>query len=234
MSTGRKIFVSGCSRGLGFALVEHFLMAGDTVIGCSRSECPVRSDRFQHFQVDVTHEEAVTSMFRQIKREHGYLDVLLNNAGTAAMSPFALQPASVVKKVFDLNVGAVLGVTSAALRLLRSAAHPRIVNLSSVAVPYRLEGEAVYSASKAAIEQWSRVLAHELGEMRITVNTVGPSPIRTDLLRGLSEESLSRLIDRQAIPRWATHVDLINVVEFFLRPESDMITGQVIYLGEAG
>lgn len=215
-------------------MVEHFLATGDCVIGCSRSSCSVVSERFHHFKLDVTDDDSVASMFRVIKREHGHLDVLLNNAGTAAMSPFALQPTSIAKKVFDLNVGAVLNVTHAALRLLRAAAHPRIVNFSSVAVPYRLEGEAVYSASKAAIEQWSRVLAHELGGMRITVNTVGPSPIRTDLLRGVSEDSLSSLIHRQAIPRWATTADLINVVEFFLRPESDMITGQVVYLGGAG
>lgn len=234
MISGRQIFVSGCSRGLGLALVEHYLAAGDFVIGCSRSECSVTSDRFAHFQVDVTDSAAVSQMFREIKQRFGHLDALLNNAGTAAMSPFALQPAAAAKKVFDLNVHAVFGMTGQALRLLRSSKHPRIVNFSTVAVPYRLEGEAAYSASKAAIEQWSRVLAHELGGMGITVNMVGPSPIRTELLRGISEEALRKLIDRQAIRKWATPQDVINVVDFFLRPESDMITGQVLYLGGAG
>jgi 3-oxoacyl-[acyl-carrier protein] reductase len=70
--------------------------------------------------------------------------------------------------------------------------------------------------------------------MGITVNMVGPSPIRTELLRGISEEALRKLIDRQAIRKWATPQDVINVVDFFLRPESDMITGQVLYLGGAG
>lgn len=234
MKTARQIFVSGCSRGLGLALAEHFLAAGDLVIGCSRGASLQVSDCFQHYQVDVTDSQQVSAMFRDIRSRFGYLDAVLNNAGAAAMSPFALQPATVSRNVFNLNVQAVLDVTHAALRLLRSAAHPRIVNFSSVAVPYRLEGEAVYSASKAAIEQWTRVLAHELGPMQITVNCVGPSPIRTDLLRGISEQNLQRLIDRQAIAKWATADDVTNVIDFFLRPESHMITGQVVYLGGAG
>lgn len=234
MKTARHIFVSGSSRGLGLALAEHFLASGDIVIGCSRSASSLASEQYRHYPVDVTDPLEVSAMFRDIRRRFGHLDAVLNNAGAAAMSPFALQPAAVTRKVFDLNVHAVLGIAHAALRLLRSASHPRIVNISSVAVPYRLEGEAVYSASKAAIEQWSRVLAHELGPMRITVNCVGPSPIRTDLVRGISERNLQKLIDRQAIPKWATADDVTNVVEFFLRPQSDMITGQVVYLGGAG
>jgi 3-oxoacyl-[acyl-carrier protein] reductase len=230
----RCVLITGCSRGIGRSLSEHFLGAGWRVIGCSRSDVAIESDRFDHFRLDLHDAAAVKEMMREIRRRCGTLDVLVNNAGAAAMGPFALQPPEVARRLMDLNFQSAIEVTHAAIRLLRSAEHPRIVNFSSVAVPFRLEGEAIYSASKAAIEQWTRVLARELGPLRITVNAVGPTPIRTDLIRGVAEEKLQALIDRQAIPRWGTIDDVINLVDFFVRPQSDFITGQVVYLGGAG
>jgi 3-oxoacyl-[acyl-carrier protein] reductase len=107
----------------------------------------------------------------------------------------------------------------------------RIVNFSTVAVPLKLEGEAVYAASKAAVVTLTEVLAREFGEMGITVNAVGPVPIPTDLLRGVPEAKLDELVRRQAVRRYGTYEDVAHVVDFFLRPESSMITGQTLYLG---
>jgi 3-oxoacyl-[acyl-carrier protein] reductase len=107
----------------------------------------------------------------------------------------------------------------------------RIVNLSTVAVPLRLEGEAVYAASKSAVETMTRILGKELGPFGITVNAVGPTPIPTDLIRSVPEESIRRIVDRLSIKRLGTFDDVWRVVEFFIHPQSDYITGQVIYLG---
>jgi 3-oxoacyl-[acyl-carrier protein] reductase len=117
------------------------------------------------------------------------------------------------------------------VRLLRQSAHPRIVNMTTVAVPLRLDGEAVYASAKSAIETFTRVAAKEVGPWGITCNAVGPSPVRTNLLRKVPEDKLAALIERQAVKRWATTDDVGNVVDFFLRPESGMVTGQVVYLG---
>ena len=81
---------------------------------------------------------------------------------------------------------------------------------------------------------FTRILAKEVGPMGITCNAVGPSPIRTDLIRKVPEDKLQALIDHQSIKKWATPEDVLNVIDFFLRPESDLITGQVIYLGGLG
>ena len=230
----RCVLITGCSRGIGRSLCDHFLATSWRVFGCSRSVAAIDSQQFEHFQLDLHDSAAITEMMREIRRRCGTLDVLVNNAGAASMAPFILQPPDQAKHLMDLNFQSTIEVTHAAIRLLRSAQHPRIVNFSSVAVPYRLEGEAIYSATKAAVEQWTRVLARELGPLRITVNAVGPTPIRTDLIRGVPEEKLQALIDRQAIPRWGTVDDVINLVDFFVRPASDFITGQVVYLGGAG
>jgi 3-oxoacyl-[acyl-carrier protein] reductase len=105
------------------------------------------------------------------------------------------------------------------------------VNFTTVAHPLNLEGEAVYAASKSAVESLTRIMARELAELRITVNAVGPTPVLTDLIKGVSSKKMDALLARQAIPRYGKAADVINAVDFFLRPESDFITGQVLYLG---
>ena len=100
-----------------------------------------------------------------------------------------------------------------------------------MAVPLKPAGEAVYAASKAAVGSLTQILARELAEFNITVNAVGPAPIKTDLIRGAPEDKLERLLRRQAIRRYGEYRDVVNVIDFFIRPESDFVTGQVICLG---
>ena len=107
----------------------------------------------------------------------------------------------------------------------------RIVNFATVATPLRLEGEAIYAASKAAIESLTQILAREFSELGIRVNAVGPTPVPTDLVKYVPKEKMDALLARQAVKRWGTMDDVANVVDFFLRPESDFITGQILYLG---
>lgn len=103
--------------------------------------------------------------------------------------------------------------------------------MTTVAVPLQLEGEAAYAASKSAIETLTQVMAKELGRFGITCNALGPAPILTDLIKNVSKEKIDNLIKKQAVKRMATIDDVINVVEFFAKPDSSMVSGQVIYLG---
>ena len=107
----------------------------------------------------------------------------------------------------------------------------RIVNFATVATPLDLEGEAIYAASKAAVESLTRVMARELAAMQITVNAVGPTPVETDLVKNVPPAKMQALLQRQAIPRFGVLADVINVIDFFLRDESAFVTGQTIFLG---
>ena len=122
------------------------------------------------------------------------------------------------------------GKTAIAKALMKKTGG-RIVNLSTAATPLRLEGEAIYAASKAAVVRLTEILARELADFKITVNAVGPTPLKTDLTRGVPQDKMDRLISRQAIRRFAEFKDVSNVIDFFLKEESDFVTGQVVYLG---
>lgn len=226
-----RVLITGTSRGLGQALVRHLTGQGHTVIGCSRSPNEFRDERYQHLLADVTDERAVDSVFQQVRARYDGLDCLINNAGWGRMLPVALTPVATARKIMEANFISTFMFTRSALRLLRRSDAGRIVNVSSIAVPLRLEGEATYAAAKSAVETFTRATAREIGPWGITCNAVGPSPIRTRLIEGVPEAKLQALIDRQAIPGWAEPADVANVVDFFLRPESRMITGQVVYLG---
>ena len=105
------------------------------------------------------------------------------------------------------------------------------MNFATVATPLKLPGEAAYASSKAAIVNLTQILAIELADFNITVNAVGPTPVKTDLIRSVPRQKMDDLLQRQAIRRFGEFNDISNVIDFFIRPESDFVTGQVLYLG---
>jgi len=227
----KLVLITGSRKGIGQALAEHLLSKGWRVVGCSRGEASIQSKNYHHFSLDITDEAAVLSMIRTIKRELGPLDALINNAGTAAMNHFLLTPTETCRSVFETNLtGSFICMRECAKQMSRQK-KGRIINLSSVATPLNLEGEAIYAASKAAIESLTRTAAKELGSMGITVNAIGPTPIDTDLTRTVPKEAIESLIQTQAIKRLGTTQDILQCVDFFLDEKSEFITGQTLYLG---
>lgn len=230
----RVMLITGTRKGIGRHLAEHYVAAGFTVIGCSRTAADWELAGYEHHCVDVVDEAGVQRLFQHIGTRHGRLDAVVNNAGIASMNHVLLTPLSTVRNVFGTNVfGTFLFSREAARLMIRGGAGGRIVNFATVATPWDLEGEAAYAASKAAVESLTRVLARELAPFAITVNAVGPTPVATDLIRSVPKEKIDALLARQAIHRMGEMRDITGVIDFFLKPESDFVTGQVLYLGGA-
>lgn len=231
MNDPKRVVITGTRKGIGLFLSERYLERGWQVIGCSRGPGNLTHERYQHYELDVANEKAVNSMMQDVRRRFGGVDALLNNAGIASMNHALLTPASTMRRVFETNVFGTFLFCREAAKLMRHTKQGRIVNFATVATPLKLEGEAVYAASKAAVVSLTEILARELSPMGITVNAVGPTPVPTDLVGAVPEEKMTALIARQAIPRYGTMEDVLNVCDFYLREESDFITGQTLYLG---
>ncbi len=226
--------ITGTRKGIGQFLAEHYLRTGHQVIGCSRSQPEWHLDHYTHYCLDVSDESSVRQMFSDIRRRFGYIDNLINNAGIAAMNHALLTPLATLRSVLETNVIGTFLFCREGAKLMQPRRTGRIVNFSTIAVPLSLDGEAAYVASKAAVESLTKVLARELAALGITVNAVGPTPIETDLIRGVPEDKLNKLLDRQAIHRLGTPQDVSHVIDFFLSPSSSFVTGQVVYLGGVG
>jgi len=225
------LLVSGSSKGIGRYLVEYYLAKDYLVAGCSRGNSSLQHENYRHFSVDVSDETKVKEMFAEITRDYGRLDVLVNNAGIASMNHILLTPVETARSILETNFIGTFLLCREAAKVMRKRKFGRIVNLATVAVPLKLEGEAVYAASKAAVLTFTQVAAKELASFGITVNAIGPTPIPTDLIKAVPPEKIEKLISRQSIPRPGKLEDVSNVIDFFIQPESDFITGQVIFLG---
>lgn len=217
MSSRQVLLVTGTRKGIGRFLVNHYSKQGFDVIGCSRNAIDYDVSHYQHFCLDVADEVAVKQMFKEIRKTYGRLDVLINNAGIASMNHLVLTPMRTVEGVLNTNVGGTFLFCREAAKLMQLKQYGRIVNFSTVATPLKLEGEAIYAASKAAVVSLIQIFARELSQFGVTVNAVGPTPIKTDLIRSVPQQKIDDLLARQAIPRLASFEDISNVIDFFIR-----------------
>ncbi|MBA3247877.1 MAG: SDR family oxidoreductase [Pyrinomonadaceae bacterium] len=231
MTDRQVMIITGTRKGIGRFLAEHYAQHGFDIVGCSRTPSDLQLPGYQHYCLEVADEAAVKQMFLDVSRNFGRVDVLLNNAGIASMNHFLLTPLATAQRLVNTNFLGTFLFCREAAKLMRRHRSGRIVNFTTVATPLDLEGEAIYAATKAAVESLTRVLARELAAFNVTVNAVGPTPVKTDLTRSVPQEKLDALIARQAIQRYGELRDILNVVDFFIRPASDFITAQVIYLG---
>ena len=227
----KTIFITGTSKGIGKYLAEYFVNKGNYVIGCSRGDFDLKKSNYKHYSLSVNDELKVKKMFNEIRNNHGSIDVLINNAGVASMNHSLLTELETVEKILDTNLIGTFLFCREGAKIMQKNKFGRIINFSTVAVPLNLEGEAIYAASKAAVASLTKILAKEFASFGITVNAIGPTPIKTDLIKSVPDEKIKKLINAQAIKRFGSFQDTVNVIDFFINEKSDFITGQIIYLG---
>lgn len=233
MDYKKTILITGSSKGIGRYLSEYYCRKGFNVIGCSRSNSDLVNSGYYHFITDVNDEAKVKELFNIIRKNYGRLDLLVNNAGTASMNHVMLTPVATVEKIFSINFNGMFLFSREAAKLMSKQKNGRIINFSSVAVNLDLEGEAVYAASKSAVVSFSRILSKELAEFGITVNSIGLTPVKTDLIKNVPKDKIESLLDKLTLKRFTEFSDISNLIDFLIKEESSFITGQNINFGGA-
>lgn len=235
--TPRTVIVTGGSRGLGAGIVQSYLDSGDRVATCSRSSTPEverwtndpeTADRFLFLSADLAVREEGTRFVKAVVEKWVGVDVLINNAGVARDGILGLFSDEDTDTVLDLNLKGTFHVTKLVSRRMLAAGSGSIVNISSIVGVSGYRGLAVYSASKAALDGFTRALSRELGSRGITVNSVAPGYLRTEMSHGLDEAQLQQIIRRTPAGRLGEPADIARVCQFLTDPVNNYLTGQVI------
>jgi 3-oxoacyl-[acyl-carrier protein] reductase len=220
--------ITGTSQGLGLALAERLLADGWTVHGFARGAQTLVHERFRAHAVDVTDEAAVRAAVSAVAAV-GRIDLLVNNAGVASMNALLLTPGSVAEHLMRVNYLGTFHCLQAVGKVMVRQRAGRIINLTTVAVPLSLEGEAAYVASKAAVEALTKVAAKELASSGVVVTAVGFGPVETKLTRAVPKSALAKINAAISRPEGTT---MTQAVDFILAHMRTAEGGQVEYLGK--
>lgn len=227
----RVVIITGSSRGIGKNIVNHFLDNGDTVIGFSRSEIKLDNANYQHYALDIANPQEVQQAFRKIMKKFNKLDILINNAGVASSQFSMLMLPIQVQEMLNTNLLGTFMISREAAKIMKKGNFGRIINISSMLTVTETEGSAIYSACKSGIETMANIMAKEFSSYNITCNSIGMTPVETDMLRSLSDEKVQEIVDTLIIKRLANFEDVFNIIDFFSSEKSSFITAQTIYLG---
>ena len=226
------MLITGARKGIGKYLAEYYSKNEYQVIGCSRGLIDFKLDNYLHFCLDVTEESSVKKMFTEIRNKYGRLDVLINNAGVNyAQSPLLLVPYESASKTVEVNLLGTFLLSREAIKIMKKKSFGRIVNLGSMAVKHEVKGEAIYTASKAGIEGFSRVFAREMADFNISVNCIAPGPIKTDLIKGVSKKQIEKIISNQIFQKHFTPDNVCDLVEILISDRAKTLSGQVFHIG---
>jgi 3-oxoacyl-[acyl-carrier protein] reductase len=224
------VIVTGASRGLGRFCADQLHEKGYRVIAIGRT--PDKTVPYETRALDVADPAAVAKVMHEFRGDKTVY-ALINAAGIASMNLVVTTPADTVKRIIETNLlGTIFCCQQIAPALIRRGGG-RIINFSTLGVPLAIKGEAIYVASKAGVEGFTRVFARELAPHGVTVNAIAPGPIETALIAKVPRDKVDAVVKQQIIPRQGTPQDVWNILSMLLSSESSMVSGQTLHVGGA-
>ncbi|WHQ85211.1 SDR family NAD(P)-dependent oxidoreductase [Tritonibacter mobilis] len=241
MTKARTALVTGASRGIGAAIALGLAARGydvalndidrqKTELEGLAAQIRAAGQRALCLYADVSDKAQVEAMVAQARADLGEIDAVVNNAGILISGPVDGLPEQVWDAVMDVNAKGTFMVTQALLPAMKARGYGRIVNIASIGGKHGAPEQAHYSASKAAVMGFSRVLAQEVGPLGITVNCVCPGIILTDMGRvNLDDpETRSAWSAKTAMARIGDPEDVVGPVAFFASDDAAFVTGQTL------
>ena len=222
------IIVTGASRGLGQAITDRLIERGEEVLGLARHTNDLKMNAIE---CDVSNYSSVKNASKEVKRMKKPVKAFINAAGVASMNMAVTTDASTVQKLIQTNlVGTIYCCQLFAPIMLRQK-QGSFINFSTIAVALALKGESVYAASKAGVESFSRTFAREMADFNVRVNCIAPGPIRTDLLRGITDKQIEKITAQQVIPKQFQKSDVCDLVELLIDEKAASLSGQIFNVG---
>lgn len=235
----RNVIVTGGSRGIGLAVARALAAVEFRVIVIARHQSKDFRDAHVKSEVaapgtllfhpfDLSEVDRIPKLVSGLRKEYGSIYGLINNAGIGFHGSLALMPMSQIEELIRVNTVSPILMTKSVLGHMMADGEGRIINVASIAAFTGYTGLSVYSATKSAFIGFTRSLAREVGQFGITVNSVAPGFIATDLTEELTDEQRRKIARRSALQRLPGVDDVASSVEFLLSDKAKSITGTVL------
>mmetsp|Transcript_40297 Transcript_40297/g.94400 ORF Transcript_40297/g.94400 Transcript_40297/m.94400 type:complete len:330 (+) Transcript_40297:38-1027(+) len=236
--TGKVAIVTGASRGIGAAIAERLAKAGAVVVGTATSDSGAEaiSKRFEGdlqgegMKLDVTDSDNVAEIVKAVTEKYGAPDILVNNAGITKDTLMMRMKEEAWLDVINTNLNSVFRMTKAASKGMTKKRWGRIISISSVVGSMGNVGQSNYAAAKAGMDGWTRAMAREIGSRGITVNSVAPGFIDTDMTADLPAEWKEKLLENVPVKRLGDPGEIADAVLFLASPAAGYITGHTLHV----
>lgn len=233
--TGKVALVTGASRGIGKAIATQLQDLGATVVGTATS--PAGAENIAQYLgqgnglvLNVTDDDSIAAMFEAIKSTHGSVDILVNNAGITRDNLFMRMKDEEWHDIINTNLTSVFKVSKAAIRPMMKNKNGRIINIGSVVGSMGNAGQVNYATAKAGLLGFTKSLAREIASRGITVNTIAPGFIDTDMTQTLTDEQKEGIFSQVPANRLGKPEEIASTVAFLASDAAAYITGETIHV----
>ena len=232
----KVVLVTGASRGIGRAIAENFAELGATVLGTATSESGANAisdylgDSGKGFVLNVTENDSIAALFDAIKAQYGVVDVLVNNAGITRDNLLMRMKDDEWSDIIETNLTPIFKMSKAALRPMMKKRAGRIINIGSVVGTMGNAGQTNYAAAKAGVIGFTKSMAREVASRGITVNTVAPGFIETDMTKALTDEQRASTLSAVPAGRLGLPKEIAATVVFLASEGAAYINGETIHV----
>ncbi|MFT6901841.1 MAG: 3-oxoacyl-[acyl-carrier protein] reductase [Colwellia sp.] len=232
---GKVALVTGASRGIGKAIATQLKTLGATVLGTATSVHGAEKiseylGEGHGLVLNVTDNDSIAALFASIKENHGGIDILVNNAGITRDNLFMRMKDDEWQDIIDTNLSSVFKISKAVIRGMMKKRNGRIINIGSVVGTMGNAGQVNYATAKAGLIGFTKSLAREVASRGITVNTVSPGFIDTDMTQTLTDEQKEGIFSQVPANRLGKPEEIANAVAFLASDGAAYITGETLHV----
>ena len=229
----KKILITGASRGLGKDIALKSKENGYIVLGTSTSEVGAQAlekEGIHGLVLNLNDSKSVKEFSDVLIKDHSDIEILINNAGIIRDNIVLRMSDEEWMDVLNVNLNGTFKVSKTVLKFMLKKRWGRIINITSTSASTGNKGQANYAAAKSGVETFSRSLAKEVGSRGITVNSVAPGYIETDMTEQINNKVKEEILKQIPLARYGRPEEIAQLIEFLITDEASYITGQTIHI----